>query len=101
MESIRGGIRMKKKKLGYILGVSSILSVMISIIIFFIMRGPNVDIYAVIIIYSILSIIGIVFSILSLLMSKRILLFMIGLVGNVVVLGMAFLLLLAMGISEP
>jgi hypothetical protein len=83
------------------LGFSSILAVIISIIIFFILRGPNADIYFGSTIFSSLSIIGILLAILSWLMSKRLKLLIVGLLGNGVVLVFAFLLLLAMGISGP
>lgn len=89
-----------KKKVGSILGVTSLLPVIISIIIFYIERGPNADIYFIITIYGILSIIGILFAVFSWLMTKRFFLLIIGLIGNGIVLVFAFLLLLAMGISE-
>ena len=56
---------MDKRKVGSILGVLSVLSAIISIIIFYITRGPNVDIYFLIEIFSILSIIGFLFAIFS------------------------------------
>jgi hypothetical protein len=89
-----------KKKVGSILGVTSLLPVIISIIIFYTERGPNADIYFIITIYGILSIIGILFAVFSWLMTKRFFLLIIGLIGNGIVLAFAFLLLLAMGISE-
>ena len=92
---------MDKRKAGNILGVISILPVIISIIIFYTQRGPNVDIYFSINIFSILSVIGILFAIFSWWLSKRLLPLIIGLIGNGFVLAVAFLLLLAMGISEP
>lgn len=92
---------MDKQKLGNILGISSLLPVMISVIIFYTQRGPNVDIYFIINFYSILSVIGIVLAIISWWLSKRLIPLFIGLIGNVFVLGVAFFLLLAMGISEP
>lgn len=92
---------MDKQKLGNILWISSLLPVMISVIIFYTQRGPNVDIYFIINLYSILSVIGIVLAILSWWLSKRLIPLFIGLIGNVFVLGVAFFLLLAMGISEP
>ncbi|WP_244403542.1 hypothetical protein [Parageobacillus sp. KH3-4] len=90
-----------KKKVGNILGVTSLLPVIISIIIFYVERGPNADVYFVITIYGILSIIGILFAVFSWLMTKRFFLPIISLIGNGAVLAIAFLLLLAMGISEP
>lgn len=92
---------MDKQKLGNVLGISSLLPVMISVIIFYTQRGPNIDIYFIINLYSILSVIGIVLAILSWWLSKRLIPLFIGLIGNVFVLGVAFFLLLAMGISEP
>ena len=92
---------MDKRKVGSILGITSILPAIISIIIFFTTRGPNADIYLGITIYGTLSVIGILLAIFSWLISKRIILLIIGLVGNGFVLACTFLLLLAMGISEP
>ncbi|MFJ8261231.1 hypothetical protein ACIQ4I_04615 [Rummeliibacillus sp. NPDC094406] len=92
---------MDKRKVGSILGVLSVLSAIISIIIFYTTRGPNVDIYFLIEIFSILSIIGFLFAIFSWLMSKRIIFLIIGVIGNGFVLVCTFFLLLAMGISEP
>ncbi|MBA2876899.1 hypothetical protein [Thermaerobacillus caldiproteolyticus] len=89
-----------KKKVGSILGATSLLPVIISIIIFYIERGPNADIYFIITIYGILAIIGILFAVFSWLMTKRFFLLIIGLIGNGIVLVFTFLLLLAMGISE-
>jgi len=62
-------------------------------------RITNV-IYFGIIIFSILPIIGILFTIFSYLISKRIILLIISLLGNGAVLVFAFMLLLAMGISK-
>ena len=90
-----------KKKVGNILGIASLLPVIISIIIFYVERGPNADVYFVITIYVILSIISILFAAFSCLMMKRFFFLIISLIGNGVVLVVAFLLLLAMGISEP
>lgn len=95
------GIVLNKEKIGSVLGVIAILPVIISFIIFYTLRGPNADIYFNIIIFSILSIIGILIAIISLVMSKRPILFIVGLLGNGFVLVCACLLLLAMGISEP
>lgn len=92
---------MNKEKIGSVLGVIAILPVIISFIIFYTLRGPNADIYFIIIIFSILSIIGTLIAIISLVMSKRPILFIVGLLGNGFVLVCACLLLLAMGISEP
>jgi len=92
---------LNKEKIGSVLGVISILPVIISFIIFYTLRDPNADIYFIIIIFSILSIIGILIAIISFVMSKRLILFIVGLLGNGFVLVCACLLLLAMGISEP
>ncbi|PZX02454.1 hypothetical protein C7437_11146 [Psychrobacillus insolitus] len=92
---------MDKRKVGNILGITSILPVIISIIVFYVRRGPNTDIYFIINIFGILSIIGILFAMFSWKMSRQLILLIVGLIGNVFVLAVAFLLLLAMGISEP
>ena len=91
---------MDKRKVGNILGVTSLLPVIISIIVFYALRGPNADIYFGITIFNILSIIGISLAIISWVMSKRLIPLFIGLLGNVFVLACTFLLLLAMGIGE-
>ncbi|KQL27366.1 hypothetical protein [Psychrobacillus sp. FJAT-21963] len=92
---------MDKRKVGNILGITSILPVIISIIVFYARRGPNTDIYFIINIFGILSIFGILFAIFSWKMSRQLILLIVGIIGNVFVLAVAFLLLLAMGISEP
>ncbi|WP_397539201.1 hypothetical protein [Rummeliibacillus pycnus] len=91
---------MDKRKVGNILGVTSLLPVIISIIVFYALRGPNADAYFGITIFSTLSIIGIFLAILSWVMSKQRIPLIIGLLGNAFVLASAFLLLLAMGIGE-
>ena len=95
---------MNKSKAGTTLGVLSILSVIVSIIFFYIVRGPNSDIYFAIAIFSGLSIIGIILAVMSLWMSKgrisKLLIGLVGLIANLAVLAFAFLLLLAMGIGE-
>lgn len=99
---------MNKRKIGTTLGILSIFPVIISIIFFFTTRGPNADIYAMINIFTILSLLGIVLSILSFVYlwlskeSKRHLLIgSLGLIANSLVLVYGFFLLLAMGIGEP
>ena len=95
---------LNKSKVSTILGVLSILPVIASIIFFNIPRGPNTDIYLIIITFTILSIIGFILSVISLFMSissKRIRKLLIGLVGltlNVLVLFFTFLLLVTTGI---
>lgn len=91
---------MDKRKIGNILGSISMLPVIISIVIFYVERGPNADVYLIIKLYFILSISGFLFSILSWMMSKRLILLILGLLGNATVLAATYLLLLAMGISE-
>lgn len=92
---------MDKRKLGTLFGVSSLLTVFVSIIVFFTERGPNADVSFVVLLFFILSIIGILCAILSAFMTKRYPFLIIGLLGNGAVLITAFLLQLAMGISEP
>ncbi|WP_245628140.1 hypothetical protein [Shouchella shacheensis] len=91
----------KRKIVGRVLDAASITTVLISILVFYTLRGPNADIYVGITIFSILSILGILFAIISWLMSKRLILLIIGLLGNGFVLAYAYFLLLAMGIGEP
>ncbi len=86
--------------MGTISGVISVLPLLLSIVIFYVERGPNADVYLLIYIYGILSIVGFTFAIMSWLMSKRLILLISGLLGNAIVLAATFLLLLAMGISE-
>ncbi|MFJ8461441.1 hypothetical protein ACIQ57_20280 [Lysinibacillus xylanilyticus] len=92
---------MNKRKVGNILGFISILLVIVCIVVFYIQRGPNTDIYFLINTYGILSILGILFAIFSWLMSKKLIFTIIGLIGNGIFLAFAYLLLLAMGIGEP
>ncbi len=92
---------MNKRKAGTVLGVLSLLPLLISILFFYNQRGPNADISMFITLYGILAIIGIIFTITSWVMSKRKIFLVIGLLGNSLLLAMTYLLLLAMGISEP
>jgi len=78
-------------------GVISLLMFISSIIAFYILRGPDADIYIGIKVFSVLSIIGIVFA----LMSRNKLWVLIGGILNFCILVMSFFLLLAMGIGEP
>ncbi|WP_042478250.1 hypothetical protein [Bacillus ndiopicus] len=93
-----------KSKTSIVAGVASVLTAILSVLFFFYTRGPNADVYFAIKIFSILSTLGIIFSVLSMVISKRqigpILLGILGLLTNLVVLVFTFLLLLAMGISE-
>lgn len=96
---------MEKAKVGMILGIFSMLPVIISVIYFYSVRGPNSDIYRTIAVLTILSIIGLITAgITSWILKGRLSRLVIGLIGiiaNLAVLVVAFLLLLAMGISEP
>jgi len=80
-----------------ILGLLSILTVIISVVFFFIMRGPNANLTLGISVFTVLSVLGIIFAIIS----KKVWFVIIGIVLNGTVLIIAYLLLLAVGISEP
>lgn len=80
-----------------IFGLLSILTVIISVIFFFIMRGPNVNLSLVISVFTGLSVLGIIFAIVS----KKSWFVITGIVLNGGVLIIAYFLLLAVGISEP
>ncbi|TYS86207.1 hypothetical protein [Rossellomorea aquimaris] len=73
----------------------SVLMVLISVAVFLILRGPNADLSLVITILGILSVIGIVFAVLS----KKWLLGIMGVLTNGTVLVFVFFLLLANGIG--
>lgn len=94
-----------KSKWSTALGIVSILSVIVSTIFFYTERGPNADIYLGITVFSVLSVIGIILGFVSLWMAKghisKSIIGSVGVMANVAVLVVAFLLLLAMGISEP
>ena len=77
-------------------GVTSLLMFISSIIAFYILRGPDADVYMGLKIFSVLSIIGIVFAF----MSRNKLWIFIGGILNFCILVMSFFLLLAMGIGE-
>ena len=95
-----------KGKLGFIFSVLSIFPVLLSIATHYSLRGPNADIYFIIKMYTTLSIIGLFLVICSFLIAKPkmksflSLINVISIVLNTGVLSVAFLLLLAMGISE-
>lgn len=80
-----------------ILGVLSIITVIISIIFFFIIRGPNANLTLIISVFTGLSILGVIFAILS----KKLWFMITGIILNGGVLVVAYFLLLAVGISEP
>lgn len=85
---------MKKKN---ILGCLSILTVLLSVIFFFIVRGPNANLTLGVSVFTALSILGIIFAITS----KKSRFIITGIILNGVVLVAAFFLLIAMGVSEP
>lgn len=76
-------------------GVFSILMVLISVLMFFILRGPNTDLSLAITILGSLSILGIIFAVIS----KKWLSGIIGVLSNGAVLVFVFFLLLAKGIA--
>ncbi|AVK99100.1 hypothetical protein FCT18_06145 [Lysinibacillus sphaericus] len=79
------------------LGVLSVLTVAISIIFFFIIRGPNANLTLGINVFTVLSVLGIIFAILS----KKLSFIITGILLNGAVLVFVYFLLLAVGISEP
>jgi len=79
-----------------ILGVLSILTVIISLIFFFIIRGPNANLTLGLTVFTALSLFGIIFAILS----KRLWFIITGILLNGGILVFAYFLLLAVGISE-
>lgn len=79
-----------------ILGVLSVLTVAISIIFFFIIRGPNANLTLGISVFTVLSVLGIIFAILS----KQLWFIITGILLNGAVLVFVYFLLLAVGISE-
>ncbi|GAA0610221.1 hypothetical protein GCM10009001_29400 [Virgibacillus siamensis] len=76
-----------------ILGTLSILTVLISVIFFFIIRGPNANLTLGVIVFTVLSVLGIIFAIAS----KKFWFILIGIILNGAVLIGAYFLLLAMG----
>lgn len=80
-----------------ILGVLSILTVIISILFLFIIRGPNANLTLGISVFTILSVLGIIFAITS----KKLWFVITGIILNGAVLVISYFLLLAVGISEP
>ena len=93
---IFGGVILNKRTKN-ILGILSILTVIVSIIFFFLIRGPNADLTLGISVFTVLSILGIIFAILS----KKRWFIITGVILNGAVLVFAYFLLLAVGISEP
>ena len=80
-----------------VLGILSILTVVMSVVFFLIIRGPNADLTLAIRVLTVLSVMGILFAILS----KKLWLMMTGILLNGAVLVVVYLLLLAVGISGP
>lgn len=93
---MKGRILILDKKRS-ILGVLSILTVIISVIFFFIIRGPNANLTLIISVFTGLSVLGIIFAIAS----KKLWFVITGIALNGAVLVIAYFLLLAVGISEP
>ncbi|KAA0549838.1 hypothetical protein FZW96_00345 [Bacillus sp. BGMRC 2118] len=77
-------------------GLLSILTVVASILVFFIIRGPQANLMMAIIILGSLSIVGIIFALLS----RKWLFGVIGVLLNGIVMIFVYLLVLANGISE-
>lgn len=80
-----------------VLGTMSIVTILISIIFFLIIRGPNANLNLGISVFTILSVLGIIFAIAS----KKLWFIITGIIVNGAVLVFAYFLLLAMGMSEP
>lgn len=78
------------------IGFLSILSV-ISVIYFFIIRGPNANLTLGISVFTVLSVLGIIFAIVF----RKLWFVITGIIPNGAVLVFAYFLLLAVGISEP
>lgn len=87
---------MNKRKTRNISGVLSILTVLISIIFFFIVRGPSANLTLAISVFTVLSLLGIIFAVIS----KQLRFIITGIILNGAVLVFAYFLLLAVGISE-
>lgn len=79
------------------IGKLSILTVIINIVFFFIIRGPNASLTLLISVFTVLSTLGIIFAVIS----KKWSFIIAGIVLNGAVLIIAYFLLLATGISEP
>ncbi|RWR13217.1 hypothetical protein [Siminovitchia fortis] len=78
-------------------GLLSLLMVAINVALFFILRGPNANLTLGVILFGSLSIIGVIFAI----MSRKAWSITAGLILNGCVIVFALLLWTAMGISEP
>jgi hypothetical protein len=97
----------KNQKVGISLGIGSIVPVICSVILYYTMRGPNVDLPFVIKWHSIFGVVGLILAITSFIISRPPFISKISLVNavsiilNLLVLVIAFLLQMAVGISEP
>lgn len=80
-----------------LLGMLSLLTVVISIIFFFIIRGPNANLTLGISVFTVLAMCGIIFAITS----KKLGFIIVGILLNAGVLVFAYFLLIAVGMSEP
>ncbi|WP_079529526.1 hypothetical protein [Halobacillus hunanensis] len=79
------------------LGILSLLTVAISVIFFFIIRGTNANLTLGISVFTVLSVLGVIFALLS----KKLWFIIAGILLNGALIVFAYLLLLAVGISEP
>ena len=84
-----GGMDLNKAKVGVILGIFSMLPVIISIIYFYSVRGPNTDIFRTILVLTMLSVIGLITAGISSWISKRrmskLVIGLIGIISNLAV----------------
>ncbi|WP_431803569.1 hypothetical protein [Halobacillus andaensis] len=71
--------------------------VALSILAFFVLRGPNANLYLIIVILSVFSVLGIVLAVLS----KKLVTVTLGIFLNGGLLVFTYLLLLTLGMSEP
>lgn len=93
----QGVVTLSTQKGKKIVGALSIVTVVISVIFFFIIRGPNANLTLGISVFTVLSVLGIIFAILS----RKIWFAVTGILLNGAVLVFAYFLLIAVGISEP
>ncbi|MFK3939198.1 hypothetical protein ACI2JA_16985 [Alkalihalobacillus sp. NPDC078783] len=92
---------MNKHGVGRLSGIVSLMCIVLYVISFFVLRGPDANVNMMIIIGVALSLIGMLLAIVSAILSKRFVYLIVGLLGNGAVLAYSSLLFLAMGISEP
>ncbi|GGA64905.1 hypothetical protein [Salinicoccus roseus] len=86
---------MDKKKRGKVFGFLSILTAVISILFLLITRGPNTSLISIIIVFTVFSVLGIIFAIIS----KNLWFIIIGIILNGTILVYAFFLFVALGIG--